>query len=73
MAKNFSTGKNKVNGLELIKSLSFGVTKSETNMLAFTGGSNTRPDQWESKATKLFGEELSSFIKSGSLRLVFSG
>ena len=40
-------------------------------MMAFTGGFNTSPDQWESKATKLFGEQLSSFIKSGSLRLGF--
>ena len=41
-------------------------------MMAFTGGFNTSPYQWESKATKLFGEELSSFIKSGSLRLGFN-
>lgn len=52
-------------GKELL--YSFGVTKSETNMLAFTGGFNSKPDQWESKATKFFGEELSSFIKTGGL------
>ena len=40
-------------------------------MLAFTGGFNKNPVQWESKATKLFGQELSNFIKTGSLRLGF--